>query len=135
MIFIDSNIFMYAAGSPTAHRKPCQEFLKKLINSGSAAQYFTSVEVLQEILHRYRSISLADEAYSLLDNILQLGITILPIEIEDIMLARKLLEDLNNLPTRDGIHAAVAIRKNISVIASFDKNFDQISGIRRFEPS
>lgn len=126
---------MYAAGSPSAHRKPCQEFLKKLVRSGSAAQHLTSVEVLQEILHRYRSIGLGEKAYDLLDNILQLGITVLPIELEDIMLARKLLEDLNSLPTRDGIHAAVAIRKNISVIASFDKNFDRISGIRRFEPS
>jgi predicted nucleic acid-binding protein len=70
-----------------------------------------------------------------LDNILHLGITVLPIEIEDIILARKLLEDFGNLPTRDGIHAAVVIRKNISVIASFDKDFDKISGIRRFEPS
>jgi predicted nucleic acid-binding protein len=126
---------MYAAGSSSPYRKPCQEFLKKLIKSGSAAQYFTSVEVLQEILHRYRSIGLADKAYNLLDNILHLGITVLPIEIEDIILARKLLEDFGNLPTRDGIHAAVVIRKNISVIASFDKDFDKISGIRRFEPS
>lgn len=134
MVFIDANIFMYAAGKSSPQKEDCKKFLKKLIHSGSITEYFTSSEVLQEILHRYRSIGLSTHAYSLIDYILKLEIIILPVELEDVVLARKFLEDHPKLPTRDGIHAAVAIRKNISKIVSYDRDFDQIPNIKRIIP-
>ena len=126
---------MYAAGKPSPQKEPCQKLLKKLLNSGSATEYFTSAEVLQDLLHRYRSIGLPERSYDMIDYILKLGITILPVGLEDMLLARKILQDHPNLPTRDGVHAAVAIRKNIPKIASYDRDFDQINSIRRIEPT
>lgn len=40
-----------------------------------------------------------------------------------------------NLPFADAYHASVALRLKISEIASFDRHFDQIPGLRRIEPS
>ncbi|MFZ4986373.1 MAG: PIN domain-containing protein [Blastocatellia bacterium] len=65
MIFIDANIFMYAAGKDSPQKKPCAQFLRKVITSGKANQYFTNSEVLQEILHRYRSLKLSEKAFEL----------------------------------------------------------------------
>lgn len=134
MIFIDSNIFMYAAGKQSPQKGPCAKFLSKLVSSGNANEFYTNSEVLQELLHRYRSLGMSDTAFTLVDFILRLGVLVLPVEVEDIMLARKFLEKLPSLPTRDGIHAAVALRHGIPVIASYDKDFDKIPELRRIQP-
>ncbi len=54
MIFIDSNIFMYAGGVEHAKKAPSLAFLSSI--ASKEVEACTSVEVLQEILHRYRSI-------------------------------------------------------------------------------
>jgi predicted nucleic acid-binding protein len=126
---------MYAAGSESPQKKPAIKFLSKVISAGSAALAFTSSEVLQEILHRYRSIGRATQADALIAHILQLGIIILPVTKEDVFLAQSILAQNAKLPTRDGIHAAVAIRNNIVSIVSFDTDFDMISDVKRIQPS
>ncbi len=55
MILVDSNIFMYAAGSYHPNKEPSVAFLKNV--AGGRIKVCVSVEILQEILHRYRSIN------------------------------------------------------------------------------
>jgi uncharacterized protein len=134
MVFIDTNIFMYAAGSESPQKKPSLDYLSKVIAAGSAALAFTSSEVLQEILHRYRSIGKAAQADTLVSYIIQLGITILPVTKEDIFIAQRILSQHKKLPTRDGVHAAVVIRNNLKKIVSYDSDFDLIDEITRIQP-
>ncbi len=134
MVFVDTNIFMYAAGTESPQKKPSLRYLTKIIASGSATLAFTSSEVLQEILHRYRSIGKAEQANTLIAYIMQLGITILSVTKEDVFLAQRILAATTKLSTRDGMHAAVAMRNNLSRIVSYDRDFDLISDIRRIEP-
>ena len=56
MIFLDSNIFMYAAGSAHPHKAGCLALLERIARSPAAHEHCINTEVLQEILHRYRSI-------------------------------------------------------------------------------
>lgn len=55
MILIDSNIFMYAAGTPHPNKEPSATFLDQVAIGEVDA--VIDAEVLQEILHRYRAIS------------------------------------------------------------------------------
>lgn len=133
MVFIDTNVFMYAAGKSSRQKEASVRYLAKIVSAGSATLAFTSSEVLQEILHRYRSLERGADADLLISYIMQLGISILPVTKEDIFYAQQILRG-NNVPTRDGIHAAVALRNNLSRIISFDKDFDRIPDIKRIEP-
>ena len=49
-VFVDSNVFIYASGSPHPLRQPARTAMHA-IGSG-AVEGVTSVEVLQELLHR-----------------------------------------------------------------------------------
>ena len=133
MVFIDTNIFMYAAGKQSPQKNPSLKYLEKIVGAGSATLAFTSSEVLQEILHRYRSIGRGSDANTLITYIMQVGISILPVTKEDVLLAQRFLK-YEKLPTRDGIHTAVALRNNVSKIVSFDRDFDLIPEIQRIEP-
>jgi predicted nucleic acid-binding protein len=52
--------------------------------------------------------------------------------LEDTSLALQLLEDHGALSARDALHAAVMKNHGIEVIATFDKDFDAVAGIRRY---
>jgi len=51
--------------------------------------------------------------------------------------ARRVSKDLlvatEHLSTRDAVHAAVMINREVEWIASFDADFDQVPGLRRLE--
>ena len=134
MIFIDANIFMYAAGKEHQFKSKCLKFLSKVAQSGSTENYCTNTEVLQEILHRYRSLRRDEIGFEIFNAVLALNINILPIELMDISLAKRLLSKHKNLSTRDAVHLGVMIRNDIDTIVSYDSDFDGFSDIRRMEP-
>ena len=51
MIFVDTNVFMYAVGRDHPLRKEARSFFLESLESGEAL--VTSTEVLQELLHAY----------------------------------------------------------------------------------
>jgi predicted nucleic acid-binding protein len=55
LILIDSNIFMYAAGTSHPHKEPSATFLEQVAIGEVDA--VIDAEVLQENLHRYRAIN------------------------------------------------------------------------------
>jgi predicted nucleic acid-binding protein len=131
-IFLDANIFMYAAGKPHAFKQPCQEILQAVeANQLPAA---TNVEVMQELLYRYHHIKLLDRGIQLCRYILDYPLTILPVSPADIALALEVLSQTKALPPRDAIHAATMQNNNITQILSADKHFDHLEGIQRLDP-
>src|SRR6185369_2251634 len=52
MIFVDTNVFMYAVGREHALREPARAFIEEAAR-GRLGPLCTSVEVLQELLHAY----------------------------------------------------------------------------------
>jgi predicted nucleic acid-binding protein len=56
---------------------------------------------------------------------------VLPIELRDTDRARDLLCSIPGISSRDAIHAAVMLNYQIEWIATFDRGFDRIPGIRR----
>lgn len=132
VIFLDANIFMYAAGKVHPFKQSCQQILQAVeANQLPAA---TNVEVLQELLYRYHHIQLLDKGLQLCRYILDYPLTVLPVTPADIALALELLSQTKVLPPRDAIHAATMKTNTITQILSADKHFDRIAGIQRLDP-
>jgi uncharacterized protein len=133
LILIDANIFMYAAGKESPQREPCQRFLEDLV-TGRGPSACTNAEVLQEILHRYRTLKVPEIGFRMVDAILHLGIPVLGITDRSMAEACRLLAEYPGLSTRDGVHLGVMREQGIETILSYDRGFSAVSWVRRLEP-
>jgi predicted nucleic acid-binding protein len=106
--------------------------LEKAVAGGGAAAC-TDAEVLQEILHRYRSLKIPDVGFQLFDAVAQLGIPILAVTDRSLREARTLLEQYPSLSTRDGVHLGVMQEHGIEEVLSYDRGFSQVSWVKRLE--
>ena len=129
MILVDSNVPMYLVGAAHPHKIDAQRVLERLI--ADRQRLVTDAEVLQEILHRYRGIDRLDAVQPAFDALLDVVDPVLPIEHRDAELARDLLLARWQLSARDALHVAVMQRYGIDQIISFDRRFDDVSGIVR----
>ncbi|MGQ0634522.1 MAG: type II toxin-antitoxin system VapC family toxin [Planctomycetaceae bacterium] len=123
---------MYAAGAPHANKNVCEEFLKRVaVGDVDAA---IDAEVLQEILHRYRSINRWQQGRTLFDLVRQIVPNVVPITAEVVTEARGLLDLYARLSARDALHAAVCLVEGAEALCSFDGDFDLVAGVVRREP-
>jgi len=134
VILVDANVFMYAAGTPSPQRESCQRFLERVVRGDRSPRVATDAEVLQEILHRYRSIRRPETGMALFDAVIALGIPVLPVDEGVMRHARALLQDAPRLSTRDAVHVGVMLEHGISQVLTYDRGFDGIRGIERVEP-
>jgi len=131
-IFVDANVIMYAVGAEHSYRHSCQASLNRIVNEKLPA--VVSSEIHQEILHRYLSLGLPDKAEQVSIKLETVIPTTLPVTIDDIRRARKLLKRYPTLNARDLLHAAVMIENGISHILTADTHFDLVSKVRRIDP-
>ncbi len=129
MVFVDSNIPMYVAGSEHPHRAPALALLRRA--RAGDLELCTSTEVLQEILYRYAGMGRLDLADSVYELFVQQCAAVFPVTIADTDRARTILHDVAGVSVRDAVHAAVMLERGIGRIASFDRGFDRIAGIER----
>jgi uncharacterized protein len=132
VILIDANIFMYAAGRESLQRLPCKRWLENIV-AGDAPAAYTDAEVLQEILHRYRSLKVAEIGFQIFDAVTHLNIPILAVTDRALREARALLADHPDLSTRDGVHLGVMREHAIEEVLSYDRGFSQVSWVKRLE--
>jgi predicted nucleic acid-binding protein len=133
-IFLDVNVFMYAAGKPHAYKNPCLHILKDVETQALAA--VVNTETFQELLYRYSHIGVAEKGVQLCNDILKYPITILPITKADIELAIELFEQHKDagVKPRDAIHAATLKNNNLTQLISADKDFDSFDFLTRIDP-
>lgn len=129
MIFVDSNIPMYLVGSDHPNKALALEMIGEAVLSEHAL--LASVEVYQEVLHRYSAISRLDAigpALAVLDSLLE---EVAPVVEADVHAAKDLLLAGTVRSARDALHVAVMRRTGCNRIMSFDRGFDDIPGIQR----
>lgn len=131
LVFIDSNIFMYAIGASHPYKTPSENLIRKIVEGQISAA--TDVEVLQEILYRYGAIGKSKLGYDLFDQILLTLTMIWSVEKEDLVIARK-IQEKHDLKTRDAIHIATMTRHHVQTLYSYDKDFDRFPSIKRLMP-
>lgn len=119
MTFVDTNVLMYAVGREHPLRDEARAFFEATLEADDPL--VTSSEVLQELLHAYlpiNRIETLDAALTLAEA--RIG-TIWPVEVEDVRLARSLVERHPGLGARDLLHLASCVRRGVDRIETFDR--------------
>jgi len=129
VIFLDSNIPMYLVGAPHRNKERSRLLLARAVAEGEVL--VTDAEVLQEILHRYVAIGRTDAIAPAMDATLGVVDRVLPIERDDVLQARSILEVHARLSARDALHVAIMQRHEVDRILTFDVGFDAVEGIER----
>lgn len=120
MIFVDSNVFIYAVGRSHPLRDEAQNFF--IESREKSRRLVTSAEVLQELLHVYLPVRRMETLDAALE-LATLGVDhIIPIDPDTVLFARNLADLLPELTARDLIHLAVCKTNKIKELKSFDRN-------------
>ncbi len=133
MIFLDTNVFMYAAGIAGAEQQACARYLEQMA-LGELGPHATNSELLQEVIHRYRSVGRLEDARAVLSRILALPLAVFPVHESTIRRAWALIEAHPDLSTRDAVHLATMQEAGIQEIVSYDRDFDRVAWVTRREP-
>ena len=121
MIFVDTNVFMYAVGRDHPLRRPAQQFFEQALAKAHRARLCTSAEVLQELLHAYvpvQRMQTLDAAFQLVAGLID---EIWSVEADDVRLARELVATHAGLGARDLLHVACCKRRDVAKIKTYDR--------------
>ena len=131
-VFLDTNIFLYAAGRLHPERDACVQILRRVADGTLDATVNT--EVIQEILYVLTRRGRQVEALALARHVAALFPDLLSVTSEDMLGAFRLLEEHPGVPVRDAVHTATMLRNGLRTVISVDPDFDQIPEIRRVAP-
>ena len=128
VIFIDTNVFVYAVGRPHPNKEPARKFFIEA--NQNRTLLFTSAEVLQELAHVFLSVGRSDDFDAAMDLAAIFEVQVWPLEEEDVISARQLHERYPDLGARDLCHLASCQRRGVSHIETFDRRLKAVSAIR-----
>ncbi|MCY3714040.1 MAG: type II toxin-antitoxin system VapC family toxin [Gemmatimonadetes bacterium] len=123
MIFVDTNVFMYAVGKKHPRKEQAREFFRASLRNPD--RLCTSAEVLQELLHVYLATDRLPTFAEAIGFLSDRGISIWPMENEDVDLAHQLHDQFPNLKARDLCHLASCQRRGVSEVKTYDRNFGE----------
>lgn len=127
MIYLDANVFVHAIASSDKRGDFFREFLKGSLDE----DLFTCSLTWDEVVHSLTRLLGKEKALLEGEKLLSLsGLLWLPVSRDVIVQAQGLM-GMYGLKPRDAIHAASALRKGISKIASDDTDFDKVKGLKR----
>lgn len=132
-LFLDTAVFMYAAGTDHPLKAPCRAILE-----GAASRRLdatTSAEVVQEIFHRFVAIRRPELASAIAREVLESFEPVLPITHRVVGRMPDLLARYPMLGARALIHVATCVEEGIASIVSPDLAFDTVREIKRVEPA
>jgi uncharacterized protein len=119
VIFVDTNVFMFAVGREHPLREEARRFFRDSLRRADAL--VTSAEVLQELLHAYLPvgrIETLDAALGLVEGRVR---EVWSVESDDVRLARTLLERNPGLGARDLLHLACCRRRRVHTLQTYDR--------------
>ena len=119
MIFVDTNVFMYAVGREHPLRSEARAFFLSALESGEVL--VTSAETLQELLHAYLPVGRAGTLEAALTLAVGRMAQIWSMEADDVFLARTLMDRYPALGARDLNHLASCLRREVTEIKTFDR--------------
>ncbi len=120
MIFVDTNVFMYAVGRRHPLREDARAFFRRALED-PAVRLCTSSEVLQELLHAYLPVgrlATLDAAWRLAESTVP---EVWTVDAEDVRLARRLVEAYPALGPRDLLHLACCRQRGVTVIQTYER--------------
>jgi len=132
MIYLDSNIFIYASLNLAPESEKCRKILSDVVNKriDACTSILTWDEFFYSVKKKFGSAYASAESEKLLNF---LNLTFLDADFNTIFLAQK-INAKYNLGPRDAIHAATAIINKCDSIITDDSDFDKIKEIKRQKP-
>lgn len=124
MIYADANLFIYAAVSDELGGK-AEAFIGENLRDIA-----TSVLTIDEVVWVLSKQKGYGEAISVGEKMASGNIRLLPATGETALQALKIMRE-NGLKPRDAFHAATMKQYGITKIASEDRDFDKLPGIKR----
>lgn len=131
-VFLDTNVFLYAAGQAHPRRDACVNVLRRVAEGTLEAT--ANTEVIQEILYVLVRRGRGEEGVTLARHVAALFPDLLPVTGEDMRRACDLVERYPTLSVRDAVHAATMLGNGLQQVISVDEDFDLIREIRRVAP-
>ena len=132
-VFVDTNVFLYAAGRAHPKRDACARVLRKVAEGSLDAT--VNSEVLQEILYVLSRRGRREDGVALARNVAALFPELLSVTREDMDMAFELALRHPLLPVRDAVHAGTMLRGGLKRVISVDEDLDQIPEIERVDPA
>ena len=126
MIFVDTNVFMYAVGRDHPLRDPARAFFADAAHARTPL--VTSAEVLQELAHAYLARERRETLEAALALVSRSTTDVWPLESGDVMLALQLRERHPTLQARDLCHLASCRRRGVRAIKTFDRTLHAVAG-------
>lgn len=131
-IFIDTSVIMYANGADHEFRASCARIMSGIGDGEVPA--VTSVEVVQEILHRFLSIRQPALGIDIANLTLDVFAPVVPVTHAVMRRVPELAERYPDLQARDLVHLATCVHEGISDIVTADRGFDAVHELRRRDP-
>ena len=131
-VFLDTAVFMYAAGTDHPLRQPCRTILEK--TAARQLDATTSAEVVQEIFHRFLAIRRSDAGIAIAREVLEAFDPVLPVTQRVMSRMPELVARYPALSARDLIHVATCLEEGIGSIVTPDLGFDAVVEIIRVDP-
>ncbi len=122
MIFVDTNVFMYAVGRQHPLRDEARSFFAAAAREHLPLQ--TSAEVLQELLHAYLPVGRLVALDGAMELIERSVLEIWPLEPDDARVARQLHDQIPELSARDLCYLACCRRRNVAQVKTFDRGLE-----------
>ncbi|MCL5676103.1 MAG: type II toxin-antitoxin system VapC family toxin [Patescibacteria group bacterium] len=133
MLYLDANIFVYAAQKNSEYKSSCLDFLKSVKAGLFSAT--TSCETPQEIIHFAwrlkeikKGVKICEELLNIIPGPLEINFEALKIYLD---LAKKYPKTVES---RDLLHLAVCLENNIDIIVTYDRHFKKFKEIKSFTP-
>ncbi len=126
MIFVDTDVFIYAVGRPHPLREPARTFF--VACNRDRTPLVTSAEAVQELMHAYLRVGRVATLDAALRLIESCEIEIWPLTREDVTLARRLHDRFPTLGARDLCHLASCRRRGVGDIKTFDSALAAVAG-------
>ncbi|TVQ50787.1 MAG: PIN domain-containing protein [Gammaproteobacteria bacterium] len=120
MIFVDTNVIIYAVGREHPLKAEARTLFEQALTK-SGQRLVTSAEVLQELLHVYLPVGRLQTLQDALELVQRAMSDIWSVEPEDVFAAVALGEDYPTLGARDLIHLASCQRRGVREIHTFDR--------------
>lgn len=132
MIYLDTNIFLYASDRESIHFKSCEKLLKAIALGNIEAT--TSNETIQEIMHYFRFLKKDQSGLQICRGLLKL----IPEPLES---TNAIIDQfLNFFPkypkpqSRDLFHLAVCVANDIGRLCTYDRQYQKFAEVKVVEP-
>ena len=133
MKLLDTNVVIYALGVPHPYRALCQGILRSL--DSDVHNYVMDAEVLQEVLYIFDRRGQRSKGIQKVTDLLIALREVIPVGAGEIAITLQMLGEHPKLSPRDAIHAAVVLGHGLEGIVSTDTAFDQVPGLKRYDPA